>query len=226
MNTFLSAILILTSGIVYSYGKLREHFSDRDVYYQETKRLRSQLERQELLHQAQMFEMERFKQEVATLMPEVLRHRGNGENGYSLRNLASVVSSNQGERHLKTKAHLLFGNAKKNFNQGRYHQAIQKLHRLINEFSFSTQVVESYFLLAESQFKLRQFDDCLKTVESMVELFPESELTGFALLRSGKIYELQNRQDEAAEIYQTVLRSFPQRTLASQARISLQAVDL
>ena len=52
------------------------------------------------------------------------------------------------------------------------------------------------------------------------------ELTGFALIRLGRIYEMQNRNEEAVDIYKTVLRSYPQRDVASQAKASLKGVEL
>ena len=60
----------------------------------------------------------------------------------------------------------------------------------------------------------------------MVELIPHHELTGFALIRLGRIYEMQNRNEEAVDIYKTVLRSYPQRDVASQAKASLKGVEL
>jgi TolA-binding protein len=60
----------------------------------------------------------------------------------------------------------------------------------------------------------------------MVELFPQSELTGFALIRLGSIYQIQNRNEEAVDIYKTVMRSYPQRDVASQARASLRDLEL
>ena len=60
----------------------------------------------------------------------------------------------------------------------------------------------------------------------MLNLYPESELTGFALLRMGKIYEFQDRREDAIDLYQTILRSFPQRDVAGQASRSLRSVEL
>jgi hypothetical protein len=40
----------------------------------------------------------------------------------------------------------------------------------------------------------------------------------------GRVYELQNRSEEAVDIYKTVLRSYPQRDVASQAKASLRGI--
>ena len=60
----------------------------------------------------------------------------------------------------------------------------------------------------------------------MIELFPTHELTGFAMVRLGRIFEAQKRAEEAVDIYKTVLRSFPQRDVASQAKASLKGIEL
>jgi TolA-binding protein len=81
-------------------------------------------------------------------------------------------------------------------------------------------------LLNESFFSLNRWEEVIKTTEKMVEIFPDNEMTGFALLRSGKVYEMQDKPSQALEIYKTVLRVFPSRDLASQAKISIEATDL
>jgi TolA-binding protein len=87
-------------------------------------------------------------------------------------------------------------------------------------------VTESYFLMAEGHFLSNELEECTAIVQQMVDLFPQHELTGFALIRLGRIYEIQNRNEEAVDIYKTVLRSYPQRDVASQAKASLKGVEL
>ena len=66
----------------------------------------------------------------------------------------------------------------------------------------------------------------IEVVEEMIRLYPESELTGFALLRLGRIYEGRDRIEDAAEVYRSVVAHFPQGELKRQAEVSLKAVDL
>jgi TolA-binding protein len=46
------------------------------------------------------------------------------------------------------------------------------------------------------------------------------------MVRLGRIYEIENRNEEAVDIYRTVLRSFPQKDVAAQAKSSLRGLDL
>ena len=60
----------------------------------------------------------------------------------------------------------------------------------------------------------------------MIRLYPESELTGFSLLRLAKIYERRDRIEDAAEIYRSISQNFTQAELKRQAELSLRAVDI
>ena len=60
----------------------------------------------------------------------------------------------------------------------------------------------------------------------MIRLYPDSELTGFALLRLGSIYERRDRIEDAAEIYRSIVAHFSQAELRGQAAAALKAVDL
>ena len=86
-------------------------------------------------------------------------------------------------------------------------------------------MIEAHFLLAEGQYQLGQLDAASATIDRMVELFPESEVTGFALVRLGQIFEQRDRYDEAVQLYRTVLKSFPYRGVAAQAEHSLREME-
>jgi hypothetical protein len=60
----------------------------------------------------------------------------------------------------------------------------------------------------------------------MVTVYPENELTGYALMRLGKIFEIQNRLEDAGDIYRAVLANFKQPALQKQASANLKAVEL
>ena len=119
-----------------------------------------------------------------------------------------------------------FQRAKKLFRDKQFGLAARAFVEFIDKNPFSMDINEAFFLLSESYFQMDDYERCLTTVEKMIELFPESELTGYAMIRMGKIYEYQERPEEAVDIYQTVLLTFPERGIASQARKSLQSVEL
>lgn len=225
---FLVFISLLFSALVWAYGIFQKHFNGSEIYEEKVAILQEALKREGLRTRLAQENMEAFQQQVAALMPNVLRQKGSGEKGFPLRQLASVTNRDISVAD-KVREHIsevLFTRAKKKFREGNYSGARDLLIKMIDDFSFSVHVVDAFFLLAEGHFQLGEYEECVKIVARMVQLFPGNELTGFALLRLGKLYELRRRPEEALDIYKTVLRSFPQREVASQATRSLQAVDL
>lgn len=217
-------ILMLTTALTQAYSAFREHFSGVDEYRKQVTELKEQVRRKDLERAIVAQQMAEFQQHVGEILPEAIKDRGQGEKGYPLRSLASVVVRPQSDEMREKLIETFFLQGKKRFSQGEYRQANRIFRKVINDYSYSVHIVESYFLLSEGLFQMRQFKQCAETVERMVELFPESELTGFALIRLGQVFEYQRRSDEAVEIYQTVLRSYPYRDVATQAVQSLKAV--
>jgi TolA-binding protein len=208
------------------YAAIREVYNGVSEYKEQIARLE---ERNEKDHIAVALEREQFlefRQSIAALMPDVLKQKGQGEQGYVYRNLASTVSRNEADQVRRTIAKTLFERGKEYFRKNDYAKATRVFRQVIDRYSFTPYVAESYFLLAESYFQENELEECTGVIQQMVELFPSHELTGFALVRLGRIYEMQNRNEEAVDIYKTVLRSFPQRDVASQAKASLKGVEL
>lgn len=223
-TTFLSFILILTAGWMQFYASVRETYNGKSELEQKIASLTKKSEMREIEIALEKEQFLEFRQNVASLMPEVLRENGLGEEGYPYRSLASTITKGESEQIKKAIAKTLFESGKTHFREKKYAKAIRSFKQVIEKFGFSTYVAESYFLIAESHFQENELEECTSTIQHMVELFPNHELTGFALIRLGRIYEVQNRSEEAVDIYKTVLRSYPQRDVASQAKSSLRGL--
>lgn len=165
-----------------------------------------------------------YRQHVATLIPDVMKGM-NEQEAYPLRQLASV-SSGGGDVIRIERASGIFEKAKVAFRDKDFEKSNQLLASLIARYPDSVHIAEAHFLLAEGQYQLKDYSAAINTIEKMVDLFPENELTGFALLRLGHIYELQDRVEDAGDIYKAVLANFKQPDLVKQARMSLKAVAL
>ena len=223
---FVSFCLLLTSGLIYFDAQFRAYFSRPDVYIAEIERLQEKLKSEKFSRQIQRYEFEEFKQYVATLLPNELRDQNQKEQRYQMRSLASVVQKVQSESLLEMKAHSLFEEAKKFFRDKNYKSAIQKLNEINRRHPYFAKMPEVYFFLVESYYQTDEFDEVVTVVNKMVDLYPEFELTGYALLRAAKVFEMQDRHDEAVIFYETVMRTFPQREIASTAEASLRAIEL
>ena len=207
------------------YAQVHEHFNGVVEYKAQVALLKDQVEGERTSFAIQREQFLEFRQTVASLMPEVLKEKGEGLEGYPYRSLASTLTSKESESVRTTIARTLFEKGKEYFKDKDYPKANLTFHKIIKDFGFTPYVTESYFLLAESHFQENEMEECVETIQTMVELFPQHELTGFALVRLGRIYEMQNRTEEAIDIYRTVIRSFPQRDVASQAKTSLRELS-
>lgn len=226
LSTFLSFILVLTIGWMQFYASVRETYNGVDELNKKLDETKKSFERRELAMELDREQFLEFRQHIATLMPEVVKEKGEGLEGYPYRSLASLITKSENDAVKKTIAKTLFESGKTHFAKKEYGKAIKVFDKVIDRFGYTPFVPESYFLLAESHFQENELEECTTTIQKMVELFPHHELTGFSLVRLGRIYEIQKRNEEAVDIYKTVLRSFPQRDVASQAKASLKGVEL
>jgi TolA-binding protein len=226
LNAFIGLILVLTSAWMQFYAAVRETYNGIEQYKEVAADLKEQMEHQRLASTLEREQFLEFRQKVATLMPDVLKTHGMGEAGYPIRNLASVISSSDTEKVRGVIAKTLFESGRRYFQAHDYPKAERVFRQMIRAYSYSPDIAETHFLLAETLFKEGKPEECTTVIQQMIELFPTHELTGFVMIRLGKIFEEQNRAEEAVDIYKTVLRSFPQRDVAEQALASLKGIRL
>ena len=223
---FSSFILVLCFGWMQFYSAVRHQFNGAIEYKAAAAKAYRQLERERLAWNLEKDQFLDFRQNVATLMPEALKKKGLGVEGYPYRNLASVITRPQSNKIKDLVAKSLFEQGKNHFRKKNFDQSGKLFKEVIAKYGYTAYVNEAYFLLAEGYYQQGKYEDSTRTIQQMLELFPSHELTGFSMIRLGKIYEAQNRNEEAIDIYKTVMRSFPQRDVAGQAKASLKGVDL
>lgn len=178
----------------------------------------------ELRAQLLAHELADYRQHVATLLPAIPAS-DSSESSYPLRQLASVTTSS-GRLIDIERASGLFEKAKTAFREKDFEGSNGLLRSLLDRYPNSTHVPESLFLAAEGHFQAKEYAESAGMIERMIEGYPENELTGFALLRLGHIFEMQDRPEDAGDIYRSVLANFKHQDLVKQAKASLQAVSL
>lgn len=226
-NTYILTFTLIMTGLwCLAYAHFFKYFSSPDRYQQQIQKLRNELEQNNLQKDLLVDQLIEFKMDVAKILPGILRQSPKGEKSYPLRSLASLVMAKDESYYKDSKMRRSLIAAKDLFANKKYKEAALSLKKFIVDYPFSINIAESFFLLAESYFQMEDYERSLLTIEKMIELFPQDELTGYAMIRMGKIYELQDRPEEAVDIYQTVLQVFPVRGLAAQARQSLSSLEL
>lgn len=221
---FVSFCLMVVAVIVSTHAFFKDAFSPTD-------RLKEQLDvverdRREADLRARLLasELAEYQQNVATLLPSALQGK-DGAAAYPLRQLASIAVDG-GEKLQIERASSLFENAKGAFREKDFERSNSMFTSLISRFPASLHVAEAHFLLAEGQFQLKEYGPSAATIEKMISQYPENDLTGFALLRLGHIFESQNRIEDAGDIYRAVITNFKEPTIVKQAKASLKAVAL
>ena len=219
-NTFVFAVVV----VAHTYFHLR--FVGVEKLQAKIESQEQNIEQLSIQNQLAAWQFSDFRQYVATLMPEALRGYETGEKGYPLRNLASIAKTHDLAYLEIERASTLFEEGKRAFRKQDFPRAEQSFRKLLETYPGSAFFLETQFLLVETQFQTGDLEGCVVTIESMLNLHPESELTGYSLLRLGKIYEKQERLEDAAEIYTAIEKSFQEPELQKQARQSRKMVEL
>lgn len=202
------------------YG-VKFHFNGTDQLEARVASLSRQLEEEKLRLAISKSDSYSFKNFVATLMPAEKEI----EKSYPMRTLASlIVGSSQ---NIKVEpAGSLFDRGREFFRKNDFQRAALIFQRIMSLYPDSTYSLESRFLLVESLYQIDKWDEAVKVTDEMVSLFPEHELTGFALLRVGSVMQRRNRIEDAAEIFMTVRNSFANQVLKDQANSLLKEIEL
>lgn len=190
----------------------------------QNEKLEWQLKNQELKTLLAGYELEDYRQNLAAVLPNEIKN--NPLANYQLRNLASVVKEPLSDHLDLERASSLMVKAKNAFGSKEYLESNKMLHSLIEDYPDSAHAIEAYFLLIEGQYQTADFENCIASIDEMMNLYPSNELTGFAMLRLAKVFETQDRVEDAVEIYKALMKDFKSEKLREQAHQSLQAVEL
>lgn len=219
-------ILALTLGWTQFFWTAKYHFSGLSEAKQKISELRAEVKQERLKAELAKEEFLEYRQDVATLMPKALTIAGRGKKGYPMRNLAAVLNPSTTDAVRPVIIKTLFERGQELFRQKKYEEANRVFKMFVDKYSYSEHAPDAYFLWLDGSYRLGDYRQCIEISNEMVEQYPGTELTGFALIRLGRIYEIQGRAEDAVDIYKTVLRTFPQRDVASQAKESLKGLDL
>lgn len=224
-SVFLIFSLILFCAFISLHALFKDSLSPIPRLEAEIERLDRERERADFKAMLLAYQLADYQQHVATLLPEAMNGKDPGI-AYPLRRLASVMGVGRNGSLVIERASGLLERGKEKFRARRYDAANAEFEKLLRLYPDSVHQLEARFLLAEGQFQLKEFEAATETIEGMIDLYPESVLTGFALLRLGGIFELQERLEDAADIYRAVRENFSEPRLLEQARVALKAVDL
>ena len=224
---FASYILILMIAWLQVYAAVRDVYGGHRLAEEQAHRARESYRKLEHRLALEREAFVEFQQDVATLLPNELKTKGRGGDGYALRTLASVVTPGPlADPQAQFLAKSLFEQGTREFDQKNYAASVTTFEKLIQKFGYTHYVPRAYFLLADALYQMNELEQSTETIQRMIQLFPIDESTGLAMVRLGHIYEERKLNDLAVDVYKTVLRTFPQRDIAAIAKSSLRGIEL
>jgi TolA-binding protein len=198
----------MVTGLLWIHGQFQTYFASRPEILFEVERLKNEISKIEKEKNRIVYQFEDFRQNAALHWPEARK------NSYRFPASESFeLSSSQYER------------GRVFFKKGSLVESLQQFELLISEYPYSKWINESYYYRCEILFQMRDFKKFTACVTLMTELFPESTLTGFQLLRLAQVHEIHGHEQEASEIYRLIANQFgSDNTLSTQAQDSLERI--
>lgn len=222
---FSSTVLIICLVILGLRESVLKDHTETEILRERLQLAEKRLAESQFRERLALEENQETREVIAQNLPTLLKGMPETSRTYQMRTIASVVNSSPKALKIE-RASSLLERAKEEFRQRNYSESNSRLETLLKSYPDSIHGPEARFLLVEGYFQVKDFEACIEVVEQMIRLYPESELTGFSLLRLAKIYEVRDRIEDAAEIYRSIGQNFSQGELKRQAEISLRAVDI
>jgi TolA-binding protein len=223
-SLFLIVCLSITVGLLAGYNEFSNFFNQGKEYQVQVRQLRQQVEKEEFRNTLLRNQLTDFKQSVAVALPPNSALKSQVAN-YELKNFASGLRVPASESQLDLSG-IIFEKGKKLFSEQKYDKSIKEFRKVVEDYPLSRYKVESHFFIAEAFFLQKDYKSSLDLIDQMVQQYPDNDLTGFVMLRMGQISELNNRLEEASEIYKTVQLSFKNDQLKAQARKLSEGVQV
>jgi TolA-binding protein len=205
-----------------AYGLFRSHFSGLNEARVEITQLEKELQGKALENSLLAFQINDLRQNVAQNIKD-FDFKNDEYSKYMAENFKNSFRVPASEDKIDFSAAWI-ERGKLKFREKNYSEASVIFGKVLAQYPASSLATEAHFLLVESWFLQGQYQQSITKIEEMLELYPESELTGFAMLRMGQIFQDRHRDDDAAEIYRTILRSFSNKDLQKQAQLLLTSV--
>ncbi|MCB0348021.1 MAG: hypothetical protein KDD37_04260 [Bdellovibrionales bacterium] len=177
-------------------------YSGKQFYQEKVSKLQEDLDRSELevaLMEKRQFD---YQQSIAMQLPSMLK-----KDPYNARNIASVISDKKGAIEFDNKFEKLEA-AKKYFNEGHFEEVVDELEPIYKDSPEHPLAPEVSFLLMEANHFLGKREEAAVIIRSMLQLYPESYLTGYALLRLAEYFVQEGDERKAKYLYQFISEKF------------------
>lgn len=206
---FLLFCTILTVGIVFTYGTFKAYFESGPDNLVKAKEY-------EIRARKQNQEVARLKNQLKDLQFNTVLalSKDDGKNPIKDQLLQSTRSPASAE--MIDFSEVEFQRAKVFFDKSQWSLAVKAFASFSKDYPISARIPHATFYLGESYFKLGRYKEMLDVVEFMATQFPESELTGFLMLRQVQVSISTHQLEEAKEICQLIREEYKNPVLMEQ----------
>lgn len=184
------------------HSHFNEKYNGNHFFQQQVSMLQEELDRAALentLADKRQFD---YQQSIAMQLPSAIK-----KNPYAARNIASVISNEKGKFALDTTGERLDA-AKKYFAEGKFEAVVNELEPIYQKKADHPLAPEATFLLMEALHYIGKREDVSHIIQNMLQLYPESYLTGYALLRLSEYFLQEGDEDKAKYLYQFIAEKF------------------
>ena len=121
---------------------------------------------------------------------------------------------------------VLYNNALRDYNAGKNDIAIQEFSDYVKNYGTTDLAGNSYFYLAEIQFRQGNYQEAVKDYDQVVQNFPSGNKSAAAQLKKGfALIELGQKDDGVSEL-RHVIQRYPRSNEATQARDRLRKLGV
>jgi tol-pal system protein YbgF len=112
-----------------------------------------------------------------------------------------------------------------NLGRGATSTARQAFQQIVRDHQDSPLAPDAQFALAETYYRDKQYDQAMRELERVVEMFPGSARAPAALYRAGVIAEEQGNVSKAREYFRRVIAGYPKSDEAKRASEELRRLQ-
>ena len=226
---FLIYCLVLTNLLTAGYAVFIQYFQSGYEIKQQIVNLEKKIERTEFENRVAQNQILDLQQTMAETLPPEKKMIAEQRINSQWKGRAFSLSQQLREPASIKKIDLsgvYFEKGKKLFTQKKYHMAFKEFEALKEKFPLSDRAVESTFLMLESSYLQKDYKKTVDIADYMVTQYPESLLTGYAILRLGLVSEKNSQFEEASALYKIVAEHFRDERLKNQALDYIKRISL
>jgi TolA-binding protein len=208
--------MALGAGVAFFYAEVRSLYNNDRLFRYEIHKLQESLKEKEIIQAKTQFQLDDLRTLVAIHLPQTGQAVAQEVRDWS-RSLRLPASTSPAEENIQPRSTIVFTNALRLFENRDYAKSIKEFHRLIDEFPSSPYVIRSYLYIVDAHMQKREFRNATLIVNQMLDLFPDSQWTGYGLLRLGQMSEMSGEREQAATLYRMVFDNFDDPVLKDKA---------